>query len=57
MAWDVDRFSEDEELLTSRSLAEILRRAAAIRSVEADEIAAAESTRPTMPVFPGEPWR
>lgn len=53
---DLDAFTLDEELLASRPLDEVLRRAAAQAHVLADEEAAAVSTRPTSPVFHGRPW-
>lgn len=54
---DLDHFTEEEALLTSRPLDEVLRRAAAIVQVFAEEESAAISYRPTVPVLHGEPWR
>ena len=50
-------YFEDEDLLETRPLSEVARRIAARACVDAEECSAAESTRPTVPVFVGEPWR
>jgi hypothetical protein len=55
--FDVGGFTAEEELLTERSLEEVLRHAAASACVEAEEEHAAVSQRPTYPLFLGEPWR
>lgn len=57
LKFDVDHFSEDEALLIERPFDEVLRRAVAVSVFEAEECAAVESTRPTMPVFTGTPWQ
>lgn len=50
--------TEAEVLLDSgRSLEEVLLHARAVAIVDAEEEAAVFSTRPTMPIFQGEPWR
>ncbi len=54
---DLDHFTEDESFLAARPLDEVLRRAAAVACVEAEDECAAVSVRPTVPVFHGEPWR
>jgi hypothetical protein len=50
-------YFEDEDLLDLRPLDEVLSRARARACVDAEELASVESTRPTMAVFLGEPWR
>lgn len=59
MRWTFDeRGSEEERMLRDGdSFEDVLRRARATRAVEAEELAAVESVRPTVPVFLGEPWR
>jgi hypothetical protein len=50
-------FDDEENLLRDRPLEEVLRHAAAVAVVEAEEESAAISKRPTVPLFVGEPWR
>jgi hypothetical protein len=54
--FDFGHFSTDEALLVSRPLDEVLRVAAAQAVIDAEETTAVDSTRPTVPVFHGEPW-
>lgn len=53
---DLDHFTATEQLLSERSLDEVLRHAAAGAHVDAEEEQAVVSRRPTVPVFHGEPW-
>jgi hypothetical protein len=53
---DLDHFSEEEELLSTRPLAEVAARCAARVAIEVEESEAVASVRPTVPVFAGEPW-
>jgi len=50
-------YFEDEDLLDERPLSEVMRRVAARAIVDADESQAAESTRPTVALYPIGPWR
>lgn len=45
-----------EAFLVKGSLEDLLRVARATAQVEAEEAEAAESKRPTVPIFDGEPW-
>ncbi len=55
--FNVDHFSEDEELLAARPFAEFQRHVIARAVVDAEEDAAAVSTRPTVALHSIDPWR
>lgn len=50
-------YFEEEDVLEREPLSAVARKAAARLSVEEEESSAVESTRPTIPVFLGEPWK
>ncbi len=55
--FDVDNFSEDEELLARVPLADVFRHSMARAVLDAEEESAAVSTRPTIALHAIGPWR
>lgn len=56
-AFDTHGVTTEMLLLGGRSLEDVLYCARATTELEVEEETAVLSTRPTMPIFEGEPWR
>lgn len=57
--FDIGGWTKDEELIVERPFDEWARVVVARSAVDIEErsVSGVDSTRPTMPVFQGEPWR